>query len=69
MTFDERQDGVLLHHTHFDQRFTESQSFLRTLGKRLVELLRSNELGTDELLTEGSPIGASGSPWSFGRRE
>src|SRR5262245_5320831 len=65
MPLDERQDRILLHHAHLDQRFAELQAFLRTFGQRPIELLRRNETGADQLLAERR----SARPWAgSGRR-
>ena len=55
MAFDERQDRVLLHHAHLDQHFAQPQALLRALGQRLVQLLRRDDVGADELLAERGP--------------
>ena len=67
MAFDERQDRIFLHHAHLDEHFAEPQTLLRTFGERLIQLLRRNEVGADQLLTERRPPDArSGRGASFG---
>ena len=57
MAFDERQDRFFLDHAHFDERFTEPQTLLRTFGQGLIELFGRDEVGADQLLAERRPAG------------